>query len=136
MSTYDTVFDIPWVATGHEDGAMLFLWPVAPVVDGPGVIGVFQDLGFINQRRQDQFLHSLICTNASWSAKDAAAPRGAWDVEVRFWIDGRTVVGEGQVLKLVALLLRIIGIDNGDGVLFGVIVDADVVARVHHHLVG
>lgn len=42
--------NVPWESAGLKDGAMLSLTEITPVLDGPCIMEVFEDLGLVYQR--------------------------------------------------------------------------------------
>lgn len=53
-------------------------------------------------------------------------------------VDGiaRTIACQGEVLDLVAIIVEVVGVDDGHRVLFGGITYADVVVSINRHLAG
>lgn len=113
---------------------MLLLFQCTPVLNCPSMYKVFEDFGLVEQRGKHNLFHRLICETHEMLSAHACRSRGVGRAAGA--TGKRTVVGHGEILQLICLLVKVIGVDDGNWLLFHDVGVVHVFGRVHLHLVG
>lgn len=71
MYVYQIVVNGPWKAACLKYGAVFSFAKASPVLDRPCVYKVLEDFGLVEQGRENNLFHGLICSSTSQVSKGA-----------------------------------------------------------------